>query len=47
MERIISADAMPAQKRRLPNMGVGIYMSKPVNVSQVLELVDSVLPQGR
>jgi CheY-like chemotaxis protein len=43
---ILSADATPAQKRRLLSMGASVYMSKPLNVTQVLELVDSVLPQG-
>jgi PAS domain S-box-containing protein len=40
---VLSADAMPAQTRRLKASGAMAYLTKPLEIRQVLRLVDEVL----
>jgi PAS domain S-box-containing protein len=40
---VLSADAMPAQTRRLTAAGARAYLTKPLDVAQVLQLVDDIL----
>jgi CheY-like chemotaxis protein len=40
---IISADAMPRQTQRLLAAGATAYLTKPIDVRQLLDLVDSSL----
>lgn len=43
---IVSADATPAQMARLRRAGADIYLTKPLDVRQLLEVVDALLPEG-
>ncbi len=43
---IISADAMPRQVQRLLSAGATAYLTKPIDVRQLLELVDRALATG-
>ena len=40
---IVSADAMPRQVQRLLSAGATAYLTKPIDVRQLLELVDRAL----
>jgi AmiR/NasT family two-component response regulator len=40
---IITADATPGQVQRLIASGAAAYLTKPLNVSQFLELLDELL----
>ena len=40
---ILSADAMPGQTKRLLASGAKAYLTKPIDVAQVLQLVDDWL----
>jgi PAS domain S-box-containing protein len=42
---VLSADANPAQARRLLAAGASAYLTKPLNISQVLKLLDDMLKQ--
>jgi CheY-like chemotaxis protein len=42
---VLSADANPAQARRLVAAGASAYLTKPLNVSQVLQLLDDKLKE--
>jgi CheY-like chemotaxis protein len=44
---VLSADATPAQTRRLKASGAIAYLTKPLEIRQVLRLVDEVLSHGR
>ena len=41
---IVSADATPGQKRRLLAAGARAYLTKPIDVQQLLTLIDETLP---
>lgn len=43
---IVSADAMPKQVERLLSAGATKYLTKPIRVREVLEVVDRFLPNG-
>ncbi|MBI4886937.1 MAG: response regulator [Acidobacteria bacterium] len=43
---VLSADATPAQARRLRAAGATAYLTKPLDVSQVLQLLDDTLTRG-
>jgi len=43
----LSADAMPAQRQRLLASGAIAYLTKPVDVRQLLQLIDDRLNPGQ
>jgi len=43
---VLSADATPAQMKRLRAAGAIAYLTKPLDVSQVLQLLDDTLAKG-
>ncbi len=43
---VLSADATPAQTRRLRAAGATAYLTKPIDVSEVLQLLDDDLHKG-
>ena len=44
---MLSADAMAGQIRRLKAAGAAAYLTKPLDVGQVLALLDELLTIGR
>jgi signal transduction histidine kinase/CheY-like chemotaxis protein len=44
---IVSADAMPRQVQRLLSVGASAYLTKPIDVRQLLDLVDSSLDMAQ
>ena len=44
---ILSADAMPAQSRRLKAAGAIAYLTKPIDISQVMRTIDDSLAASR
>ena len=44
---LLSADAMAGQIRRLKAAGAAAYLTKPLDVGQVLALLDELLTIGR
>jgi CheY-like chemotaxis protein len=40
---VLTADATPAQKRRLLAAGATAYLTKPFDIADVLQLVDGIL----
>jgi len=43
---IVSADAMPRQVQRLMSSGAVAYLTKPINIHKLLELVDEAVEQA-
>lgn len=43
---VISADAMPAQIRRILDAGARAYVTKPIDIAKLLALVDEILNGG-
>ncbi|MDQ2809650.1 MAG: response regulator, partial [Chloroflexota bacterium] len=43
---IVSADATPAQIARLRRAGADIYLTKPLDVQEFLQVLDALLPEG-
>ena len=44
---ILSADATPGQIKRLTAAGAREYLTKPLDVAQLLSLIDATLPAGK
>jgi CheY-like chemotaxis protein len=44
---IVSADAMPRQVQRLLSSGAVAYLTKPIDIHRLLELVDESVAQAR
>jgi CheY-like chemotaxis protein len=44
---VLSADAYSSQRRRLLNIGVDAYLTKPFNVAELIELVERHVVDGR
>jgi CheY-like chemotaxis protein len=44
---ILSADALPAQSRRLKASGAVAYLTKPIDISQVIQTIDDSLSTAR
>jgi CheY-like chemotaxis protein len=42
---VLSADANPAQARRLLAAGASAYLTKPLNISQLLQFLDDKLKE--
>lgn len=43
---VLSADVTPAQARRLRAAGAMAYLTKPLDVNEVLQLLDDTLAKG-
>ena len=43
---VLSADATPAQTRRLLAAGASAYLTKPLDIGQVLQLLDEKLKES-
>ena len=41
---VVSADATPGQVQRLRTAGASAYLTKPINVRELLRLIDELLP---
>jgi CheY-like chemotaxis protein len=44
---ILSADALPAQSRRLKASGAVAYLTKPLDIGQVIRTIDESLSEAR